>query len=80
MVIYALKEATDGQWSVCRSGCSLFNNLRLAAAIKLAREVARDEHMRSGRPVCVEMPGPEPGSAIRLAQYARKSVTMECAA
>lgn len=69
MIVYSLKQSPEGQWSVCRSGFSLFSDLRLGPAITLAREVARDEHARSGRSVCVEMPGPE--SSIRLAQYAR---------
>jgi hypothetical protein len=71
MVIYSLKPSADGRWGVCRSGVSLFGDLHLAAAIRLAREVARDEHFRSGRTVHVEMPGPE--SAIRLAQYSAAS-------
>jgi hypothetical protein len=68
MVIYSLKQSSDGQWNVCRSGASLFSDLQLSAAIRLAREVARDEHLRFGRSVCVEMPGTE--STIRLAQFA----------
>ena len=68
MVIYSLKPSTEGRWHVCRSGVSLFSDLGLEAAVRLAREVARDEHFRCGRTVYVEMPGPE--STIRLAQYA----------
>lgn len=69
MVTYSLKQSVDGLWSVCRADASLFHGLKLSAAIRLAREVARDEHFRAGRSVCVEMPGPE--SCIRLARYAR---------
>lgn len=69
MVTYSLKQSTAGQWNVSRSGSLLFSELRLSAAIKLAREVAREEHQRSGRPVCVEMPGTE--STIRLARFSR---------
>lgn len=78
MVTYSLRQSSDGLWCVCRSGFSLFSDLRLGAAIKLAREVARDEHLRSGRPVCVEMPGM--GSSIRLAQYVRVAAPLEKAA
>ncbi|MDR3446624.1 MAG: hypothetical protein P4L97_15285 [Dyella sp.] len=78
MVTYSLKQCPDGSWCVCRLGFSLFNDLRLGAAIKLAREVARDEHLRSGRSVCVEMPGTD--GAIRLAQYARPRPSLEQAA
>jgi hypothetical protein len=67
MIIYSLKPSAEGHWSICRSGFCLFSDLRLGPAITLAREVARDEHARSGRAVCVEMPGTE--SSIRLAQY-----------
>lgn len=78
MVTYSLKQASDGLWSVCRSGSSLFSHLQLHAAITLAREVARDEYLRSGRPVCVEMPGME--SSIRLAHFARIPAPLERAA
>lgn len=71
MIVYTLKSSADGQWNICRSGFCLFSGLRLGPAITLAREVARDEHGRSGRAVCVEMPGL--GSAIRLAHYDRRS-------
>lgn len=78
MVTYTLKQSTDGSWCVCRLGFSLFSDLRLGSAIKLAREVARDEHIRSGRSVCVEMPGTD--TSIRLAQYARPAAALEQAA
>ncbi|WP_266158508.1 hypothetical protein [Dyella silvatica] len=67
MITYSLKQSVEGVWSISRSGFSLFSDLRLGPAIKLAREVARDEHLRSGRIVRVEMPGPS--TNIRLAQY-----------
>lgn len=67
MITYSLKQSVEGVWSISRSGFSLFSDLRLGPAIKLAREVARDEHLRSGRVVRVEMPGPS--ANIRLAQY-----------
>jgi len=66
-IVFSLKESAAGQWSVCRGSITLFSQLRLGPAIRLAREVARDEHLRSGRNVCVEMPGPT--SAIELANY-----------
>ena len=72
MVIYSLSQAPDGTWSIRRAGTTLFSQLRLGAAIQLARETARDEHMHSGRNVSVEMPGPV--SSIRLAQYARQAL------
>lgn len=68
MVIITLESSAMGYWSVCRSRVTLFDDLRLGVAIRLAREVARDEHLRSHRDVCVEMPGPS--STIRLARFA----------
>lgn len=78
MVTYSLKPTTEGRWNVCRLDVSLFTGLQLDAAIRLSREVARDEHLRSGRIVCVEMPGPE--SAIRVAQYTSAAVPIKHAA
>jgi hypothetical protein len=68
MVTISLKQSAAGGWHVCRCRITLFSDLQLGAAIKLAREMARDEHQRLGRRVCVEMPGPM--SAIVLARYA----------
>ncbi len=68
MVTISLKQTAAGSWSICRCQVKLFGDLRLGPAITLAREVARDEHRRMGRQVCVEMPGPV--STIVLARYA----------
>ncbi|OOG56899.1 hypothetical protein [Rhodanobacter sp. C03] len=68
MVIISIKPSAAGGWKVCRSHVALFGDLQLGAAIKLARELARDEHLRSSESVCVEIPGPT--SAIVLARYA----------
>ena len=77
MVIYSLRQSQDGDWSIRRESATLFSQLRLGPAIQLAREAARDEHNRSGRSTCVEMPGPT--STIRLAQYARPGQALETA-
>lgn len=77
MVIYSLRQSLDGDWSIRRESATLFSQLRLGPAIQLAREAARDEHNRSGRSTCVEMPGP--ASTIRLAQYARPDQSLETA-
>ncbi|GLQ99628.1 hypothetical protein [Dyella mobilis] len=77
MVIYSLRQSPDGDWSIRRDAATLFSQLRLGPAIQLAREAARDEHNRSGRSTCVEMPGP--ASTIRLAQYARPGMPIETA-
>ena len=67
MVVYTLKQADDGEWSICRMGSALFTQMQLGLAIKLARQAARDEHRRSGQPTCVEMRGL--GSPIRLGYF-----------
>jgi hypothetical protein len=67
MVIISLKQAPKGSWSVARAHVSLFSDLQLDAAIALAKEVAHDEHLRTGRPIRVEMPGP--ASTLVLARY-----------
>ncbi|MEP6898704.1 MAG: hypothetical protein ABI870_09250 [Rhodanobacter sp.] len=55
MVLYTIAQTPAGPWSVRRQGLALFNDMQLAAAIRLARTVARDEHVRSHRTVRVEM-------------------------
>ncbi|GAB2582604.1 hypothetical protein ISP15_07805 [Dyella jejuensis] len=77
MVIYSLSQSSSGDWNIRRESATLFSQLRLGPAIQLAREAARDEHNRSGRSTCVEMPGPS--STIRLAQYARPGLPIETA-
>jgi hypothetical protein len=77
MGIYSPRQSPDGDWSIRRDSATLFSQLRLGPAIQLAREAARDEHNRSGRSTCVEMPGP--ASTIRLAQYARPGEPLESA-
>jgi hypothetical protein len=68
MVTIPLEQSAMGGWRVCRCRITLFSGLQLGAAIKLAREMARDEHQRLGRRVRMEMPGPI--STIVLARHA----------
>jgi hypothetical protein len=68
VVTISLKQSAAGSWHVCRCQTVLFRDLQLGPAIRLAREMARDEHQRLGHRVCVKMPGPS--SAIVLAHYA----------
>lgn len=67
MVIISLKQGRNGNWNVTRAHVTLFSDLHLEAAIALAKEIAYDEHSRSGRPLRVEMPGP--ASTLVLARY-----------
>lgn len=69
MVLVSLTQTDAYRWSIRRGNTTLFRGLPLGPAITLAREIARDEHLRSKRAVCVEMPGI--GGPIRLASYAR---------
>lgn len=73
MVVYTLKQADDGEWSICRMGSALFTQMQLGPAIKLARQAARDERSRCGQPTCVEIRGI--GSLIRLGYFAQKGST-----
>lgn len=67
MIVYTVKQSQDGYWSIRRMGSTLFSDLQLAAAIRLARTIARDEHHRSRRSVSVEMH--DATSVIRLGSY-----------
>lgn len=67
MIVYTVKQSQDGHWSVRRMGSVLFGDLQLAAAIRLARTIARDEYHRSRRSVSVEMH--DAASVIRLGSY-----------
>ncbi|MBB5357274.1 hypothetical protein HDE76_000456 [Rhodanobacter sp. ANJX3] len=71
MVIISLKQGRNGNWNVTRAHITLFSDLQLEAGIALAKEVAYDEHVRSGRPLRVEMPGP--ASTLVLARYLNAS-------
>jgi len=67
MVTISLGQSATGDWRVCRCRIALFSDLQLGAAIKIAREMARDEHQRLGRRARVEMPGPI--STVALARH-----------
>jgi hypothetical protein len=72
MMLVSLTQTTAYRWSIRRGNIVLFRELLLGPAITLAREIARDEHLCSGRAICVEMLGT--GGPIRLASYARPPV------
>ena len=67
MIVYSLKQTDDQLWSVCRMGAPMFNGLQLGPAIKLARELAREEHYRAGKPTFVELHGADP--VMKLADH-----------
>ena len=74
MVTILLKPKANGSWSISRCHVTLFSDLQLGLAIKLAREMARDEHLRSGREMRVEMPGPFPSVVLASHPHAAASV------
>jgi hypothetical protein len=67
--VYAIKEDGAGMWCICCAQIDLGSRLTLAQAIKQARQLARDRHVRSGFAVSVELISPE--GAITLAQYSQ---------
>lgn len=69
MMLVSLTPTAADRWNIRRGNTTLFRELSLGPAIKLAREIARDEHLRHGRDTCVEMPGID--GPINLAQYVR---------
>lgn len=70
-IVISLVECDGGAWNVCRGSVPLHGQLRLGAAIKLARQLARDEHHRSGLDTSVLLTGSP--KAIQLAHYTAAS-------
>jgi hypothetical protein len=71
MIVYTIQQDEIGQWGVCRDDILLFRELTLGPAIRLARDIARDEHHRSSRPTYVEMR--EGVSQTTLARYPKQA-------
>lgn len=67
-VVLTIKESRHGLWCICSGTAVLYDRLRFAHAIRLARGLAREEHANSGRRVSVDMACAE--FTITLAQYA----------
>ncbi len=55
MLTVSIRPSPGIGWNVCQQGQALFSDLPLEQAIRLAREVARDQHHRLRRPICVDM-------------------------
>lgn len=70
-IVISLVECSDATWNVCRDSVALLGRLRLGPAIKCARELARDEHRRTGERVSVVLTGSQP--TIQLACYGAES-------
>ncbi|MGC1547120.1 MAG: hypothetical protein WA777_01175 [Rhodanobacter sp.] len=74
-IVFTLKEDRNGLWCIARGAAALFTELRFAVAIKLARQLARDEHSATGLSTCVELASPE--FTTTLAQYAQPHTSPE---
>lgn len=67
-VVLTIQESRHGLWRICSGPGVLFDGLRFAHAIRLARGIARERHTSSGCTVYVEMICAE--FTIALAKYA----------
>lgn len=76
-IVFTITESSGGLWCISRKSTALHTELRFAEAIKLARQMARDEHAITGLPTTVEMITPE--LTTILAQYARPDETPQAA-
>ena len=66
-VVLTIKESIHGLWCICSGEAVLYDRLRFAHAIRLARRLAREECISSGHAASVEMACSE--FTIVLAQY-----------
>jgi hypothetical protein len=75
--VLTIREASHGLWCICSGEAVLYDRLRLAHAIRLARGLAREKHANSGQPVSVEMACSE--FTISLVHYARPNALQQAA-
>ncbi|MBQ4854760.1 hypothetical protein IMW82_08755 [Rhodanobacter sp. B2A1Ga4] len=76
-VVLTIRESRHGLWCICSGEVVLYDGLRFAHAIRLARGLAREEHANSGRMAKVDMACSE--FTITLAHYAGPIIP-QCAA
>ncbi|RCS28991.1 hypothetical protein DEO45_14515 [Rhodanobacter denitrificans] len=77
-VVLTIKESSHGLWCIRGGKALLYDQLRFAQAIRLARGLAREEHASSGRTVSVELTCAE--FTIALVQYAAPGAPRRIAA
>lgn len=77
-VVYTVKENLGDLWSVCRGNTYLETRLGMNEAIRMAGQLARDHHHRTGMVVSVEIDSRE-GNTI-LSRYARPGADSESVA
>lgn len=67
-IVLTIREASHGLWCICSGETVLYNKLRFAHAVRLARGLASEEYANSGHAVSVEMAGA--GFTISLMHHA----------
>lgn len=77
-VVLTIKESSHGLWCIRGGKALLYDQLRFAQAIRLARGLAREEHASSGCTVSVELTCAE--FTIALVQYASPGAPRRVAA
>lgn len=59
-ILLTVKESLHGSsWCICHDAVVLFDNLRFARALKLARQLADDLQIEPGDTVHLKLAGPE---------------------
>ncbi len=76
--VLMIRESRHGLWCICSGEAVLYDKLRFAHAIRLARGLAREEHASSGSMVSVEMVCSE--FTITLMHYAGPATPQPVAA
>jgi hypothetical protein len=71
MIVYTVKQTDQAHWVVRRMGATLSDDLERELAMQHARDLARQEHMQSGQPTCVEIR--DAGSVIPLGRFHRNA-------
>ncbi|MEO5829955.1 MAG: hypothetical protein ABIQ36_05245 [Rhodanobacter sp.] len=77
-IVLTIKEASDGLWRICSDETVLYDRLRFAHAIRLARGLAREKYANSGQEVSVDMVCA--GFTIALMQQACSASSRQAAA
>jgi hypothetical protein len=68
LVVLTIGESQHGLWRVCRGSALIVDRLQFAQAIREARSLAREQNIRHGHTVRVDMTNAK--LTITLAQYA----------
>jgi len=77
-MVLSIKESSHGLWCICSGEAMLYDRLRFAHAIRLARGLAREKHANSGCMASVEMVCAE--FTIALVHYTSPAAPQRAAA